>query len=94
MPRHPDLAKTETGMTLQRADPNGGDPILALKDILSALEDDFDYTVLDTPPSHQVHDQQRPRYSRRAGNPGGGASAYGESGLQRALEAFPQAVAR
>jgi chromosome partitioning protein len=70
LPGHPNLAKTETGMTLQRADPNGADPILALKDILSAVEDDYDYMVLDTPPSIKYMTNNALAAADRSGYPG------------------------
>jgi chromosome partitioning protein len=49
IPGHPSLAKTETGMAFQRADPSAPDPIGALKAILEPLEASYDYMVFDTP---------------------------------------------
>jgi len=51
IPGHPNLAKTETGMAFQRADPSAPDPIGALRAILEPLETSYDFMVFDTPPS-------------------------------------------
>jgi chromosome partitioning protein len=51
LPGHPDLAKTETGMALQRANPTAPDPIGSLKAILGPLDAVYDFMVFDTPPA-------------------------------------------
>lgn len=48
---HPNLGKTETGMTLQAADPSTTSPLESLKEILEPIDNLYDFIVIDTPPA-------------------------------------------
>lgn len=90
MPAHPDLAKTETGMGLQRADPNAPDPIGALKLLLKSLEDRYDYIVFDTPPALNYMTINALAAADEVLIPAA-ASAYTEGGVTRTWEAYERA---
>lgn len=90
LPGHHTLAKTETGMALQRADPNQPDPIGSLRSILEALEGDYDYIVFDTPPSINYMTINALAAADELLIPAA-ASAYSEDGLTRTLEAYERA---
>jgi len=90
MPAHPDLAKTETGMAIQRADPNAPDPITALKQILEPLESLYDYMVFDTPPSLNYMTINALAAADEVLIPAA-ASAYTEDGVARTWEAIKRA---
>jgi chromosome partitioning protein len=89
---HPNLASTETGMAVQRSDPNNPDPIGALKAILDPLDDSYDFIVLDTPPSLKYMTINALAAADELVVPAA-ASAYTEDGLKRTLQAFERAVA-
>jgi len=86
MPAHPDLAKTETGMGLQRADPTAPDPIGALRDLLKPLEQQYDYMVFDTPPALNYMTVNALAAADELLIPAA-ASAYTEGGVTRTWEA-------
>ncbi len=90
MPGHPELSRTETGMALQRADPNGADPIGMLKAILEPLEDKYDFIVFDTPPSLNYMTINALAAADQVLIPAA-ASAYSEDGLVRTWEAYERA---
>ncbi|HEV2403473.1 MAG TPA: ParA family protein [Candidatus Saccharimonadales bacterium] len=90
MPAHPDLAKTETGMALQRADPNAPDPIGMLKQLLAPLEDNYDFIVFDTPPSLNYMTINALAAADELLIPAA-ASAYSEDGVIRTWEAYERA---
>jgi chromosome partitioning protein len=90
LPGHPDLAKTETGMALQRADPNQPDPIGSLRSILEPLEGEYDYIIFDTPPSINYMTINALAAADELLIPAA-ASAYTEDGLTRTLEAYERA---
>ena len=90
MPAHPDLAKTETGMALQRADPNAPDPIGTLKLLLAQLEGYYEFILLDTPPSLNYMTINALAAADELIIPAA-ASAYSEDGLRRTWEAYERA---
>jgi chromosome partitioning protein len=90
MPAHPDLAKTETGMALQRADPNAPDPIGALKALLEPLEAHYDFIIFDTPPALNYMTINALAAADEVLIPAA-ASAYTEDGLVRTWEAYERA---
>jgi chromosome partitioning protein len=90
MPAHPDLAKTETGMALQRADPTAPDPIGALKALLAPLEQYYDFIVFDTPPSLNYMTVNALAAADQVLIPAA-ASAYSEDGLVRTWQAYERA---
>jgi chromosome partitioning protein len=90
LPAHPDLAKTETGMALQRADPNAPDPIVALKALLAPLEGDYEVIVFDTPPSLNYMTINALAAADELLIPAA-ASAYTEDGVRRTWEAYERA---
>lgn len=90
LPAHPDLAKTETGMALQRADPNGPDPIVALKTLLAPLEGQYDMMIFDTPPSLNYMTINALAAADEVLIPAA-ASAYSEDGVRRTWEAYQRA---
>ncbi|HUC88404.1 MAG TPA: ParA family protein [Candidatus Binatia bacterium] len=91
MPAHPDLSKTETGMALQRADPNAPDPIIALKQLLEPLEELYDYMVFDTPPSLNYMTVNALAAADEVLIPAA-ASAYTEDGVARTWEVVKRAM--
>lgn len=92
LPAHPDLAKTETGMALQRADPNGPDPIVALKVLLLPLEGEYDVIIFDTPPSLNYMTINALAAADELLIPAA-ASAYSEDGVRRTWQAYERAKA-
>ncbi|MDX3840066.1 MULTISPECIES: ParA family protein [Streptomyces] len=88
---HPDLSRTETGMALQRTDPTAPDPIAALKGLLAELEDDYDFIILDTPPSLNYMTINALAAADELVIPAA-ASAYSQDGLARTIEAYERAV--
>ncbi|MER0445973.1 ParA family protein [Streptomyces sp. Edi4] len=88
---HPNLARTETGMAFQRADPTAPDPIEALRTILSALDDRYDFIILDTPPSLNYMTINALAAADELVIPAA-ASAYSQEGLSRTIEAHERAV--
>ena len=90
MPAHPNLAKTETGMAIQRADPNAPDPIMSLKQLLEPLEQYYDFIVLDTPPSLNYMTINALAAADEVLIPAA-ASAYTEDGVTRTWEAVERA---
>jgi len=90
MPGHPNLAKTETGMALQRADPNAPDPIGTLKLLLEPLEGQYDFIVFDTPPSLNYMTINALAAADEMLIPAA-ANAYSEDGLARTWEAYERA---
>lgn len=91
LPAHPNLAKTETGMTIQRADPTAADPIDTLKSVISPIEDDYDFIIFDTPPSLKYMTINALAAADELLIPAA-ASAYSEDGLARTLDAYERAV--
>jgi chromosome partitioning protein len=91
MPAHPNLAQTETGMTIQRADLAAADPIEALKTIISAVEDYYDFIIFDTPPSLKYMTINALAAADELLIPAA-ASAYSADGLVRTLDAYERAV--
>ncbi|MFF5004774.1 ParA family protein [Streptomyces phaeochromogenes] len=89
---HPNLSRTETGMAVQRSDPNAPDPIEALKGLLSGLEDHYDFIILDTPPSLGYMTINALAAADELLIPVA-ASAYSADGLARTLEAYERAIA-
>ncbi|WP_103530549.1 ParA family protein [Streptomyces sp. SM11] len=89
---HPDLSRTETGMTLQRADPTAPDPIGSLKGLLATLEHLYDFVILDTPPSLNYMTINALAAADELVIPAA-ASAYTEDGLARTIEAYERAKA-
>jgi chromosome partitioning protein len=92
MPAHPDLAKTETGMGLQRADPTAPDPIRSLRLLLQPLENHYDYVVFDTPPALNYMTVNALAAADEVLIPAA-ASAYSEDGVTRTWEAYERAKA-
>lgn len=90
MPAHPNLAKTETGMAIQRADPNAPDPIGTLKVLLESLEKNYDFIIFDTPPSLNYMTINALAAADELLIPAA-ASAYSEDGLARTWEAYQRA---
>ena len=90
MPAHSDLAKTETGMALQRADPAAPDPIVVLRDLLKPLEQHYDYIVFDTPPALNYMTVNALAAADEVLIPAA-ASAYSEGGVTRTWEAYERA---
>lgn len=88
---HPNLARTETGMAFQRADPSAPDPIVALKTLLAGLDDRYDFIVLDTPPSLNYMTINALAAADELLIPAA-ASAYSQDGLARTIEAYERAV--
>ncbi|MFJ5234535.1 ParA family protein [Kitasatospora sp. NPDC088391] len=88
---HPNLSKTETGMAFQRSDPTAPDPIVALKTLLEALEDHYDFIILDTPPSLGFMTINALAAADELVIPAA-ASAYTQDGLARTIEAYERAV--
>lgn len=89
---HPSLARTETGMAFQRADPAAPDPIQALRTILAGLEDRYEFIVLDTPPSLNYMTINALAAADELVIPAA-ASAYSQDGLVRTIEAYERATA-
>lgn len=90
IPAHPDLAKTATGMALERADPNNPDPIGTLKLLLEPLNDDYDFIIFDTPPSLNYMTINALAAADEVLIPAA-ASAYTEDGISRTWEAYERA---
>lgn len=90
LPAHPDLAKTETGMALQRADPNAPDPIGTLKLLLEPLEDLYDFIIFDTPPALNYMTINALAAADELLIPAA-ASAYSEDGVLRTWAAYERA---
>ena len=90
LPAHPDLAKTETGMALQRADPNNPDPIGTLKLLLEPLNDYYDFMIFDTPPSLNYMTINALAAADEVLIPAA-ASAYTEDGINRTWAACERA---
>jgi chromosome partitioning protein len=90
LPAHPNLAKTETGMAIQRADPNAPDPILSLKQLLETLEPFYDFIIFDTPPSLNYMTINALAAADEVLIPAA-ASAYSEDGVNRTWEAVERA---
>ncbi len=90
IPAHSDLAKTETGMALQRADPNNPDPIGMLKLLLEPLNDRYDFIIFDTPPSLNYMTINALAAADEVLIPAA-ASAYTEDGIGRTWEAYERA---
>jgi chromosome partitioning protein len=90
MPAHPDLAKTETGMALQRSDPAAPDPIEMLRDLLKPLDQHYDYIVFDTPPALNYMTVNALAAADEVLIPAA-ASAYSEGGVTRTWEAYERA---
>lgn len=88
---HPDLSKTETGMGLQRADPNAPDPIPALRGLLAELDDRYDFIIMDTPPSLNYMTINALAAADELVIPAA-ASAYSQDGLARTIEAYERAI--
>ena len=91
IPGHPNLAKTETGMAFQRADPSAPDPIGALKAILEPLETSYDFMLFDTPPSINYMTINALAAADELLIPAA-AFAYTEDGVQKTLEEYQRAV--
>lgn len=90
MPAHADLAMTEHGMALQRADPAAPDPIVVLRDLLKPLEQHYDYIVFDTPPALSYMTVNALAAADEVLIPAA-ASAYSEGGVTRTWEAYERA---
>jgi chromosome partitioning protein len=90
MPAHPDLAKTATGMAIQRADPNQPDPIGSLKLLLEPLEAGYDFILFDTPPSLNYMTFNALAAADELLIPAA-ASAYSDDGIVRTWEAYERA---
>lgn len=92
LPAHPDLAKTETGMALQRADPTAPDPILTLRALLEPLDSIYDLIVFDTPPALNYMTINALAAADELLIPAA-ASAYTQDGVRRTWEAYQRAQA-
>jgi chromosome partitioning protein len=90
LPAHPDLAKTEKGMTLQRTDPSQPDPVMALRAVLAPLESTYDFIIFDTPPSMNYMTINALAAADELLIPAA-ASAYTEDGITRTWEAYERA---
>lgn len=90
MPAHPNLAKTETGMALQRSDPTAPDPIMSLKELLVPLEQYYDFVIFDTPPSLNYMTVNALAAADEILIPAA-ASAYTEDGIGRTWQAYERA---
>lgn len=87
LPGHPSLANTEAGMALQRANPSGEDPTYALRRLLEGLRNDYDYVVIDTPPSLGWMTLNALAAADQLIVPAS-AGAYSAEGLTKVLEAW------
>ncbi|MFJ6901775.1 ParA family protein [Streptomyces hokutonensis] len=92
MPGHANLAKTETGMAFQRADPSAPDPIGALRAILEPLDSLYDIILFDTPPSIGFMTINALAAADELLIPAA-ASAYTEDGVTKTLEEYERAIA-
>lgn len=90
LPGHADLAKTETGMAFQRANPTATDPIGSLAAILAPLEAAYDYMLFDTPPAIDYMTINGLAAADELLIPAA-ASAYSEGGLTETLAEFERA---
>jgi chromosome partitioning protein len=90
LPAHPDLSKTEKGMTLQRLDPSQPDPATALSAVLAPLEAKYEVIIFDTPPSLNFMTINALAAADEVLIPAA-ASAYTEDGITRTWEAFERA---
>lgn len=90
LPAHPDLAKTEKGMTLQRTDPSQPDPVTTLRAVLAPLEPAYDVIIFDTPPSLNYMTINALAAADELLIPAA-ASAYSEDGIARTWEAYERA---
>jgi chromosome partitioning protein len=90
LPAHPDLSKTEKGMTLQRLDPSQPDPATALSAVLASLEANYEVIIFDTPPSLNFMTINALAAADEVLIPAA-ASAYTEDGITRTWEAFERA---
>ncbi|MDN3263307.1 ParA family protein [Streptomyces sp. CSDS2] len=88
---HEDLASTESGMTIQRGDPNAPDPVLALRGILAPLESLYDFIIIDTPPSLKFMTINALAAADELVVPIA-ASAYNEKGVRSTITAYERAV--
>lgn len=93
LPAHSSLSNTETGMAMQRADPNAPDPIFTLKAIIEPLESLYDYMVFDTPPSLNYMTYNALTAADELIIPAA-ASAYSEKGVETTWNAYEQVKAR
>jgi len=91
MPGHPNLAKTETGMAFQRANPSMPDPIGSLRAILAPLDQAYDFMVFDTPPSIGYMTINALAAADELLIPAA-ASAYSEDGVKHTLDEYNRAV--
>lgn len=87
---HENLSNTETGMALQRADPNAPDPIGTLKTILAPLEQYYDFILFDTPPSVNYMTINAMAAADEVLIPSA-ASSYNEQGLRKTWQTFERA---
>jgi chromosome partitioning protein len=90
LPAHENLSNTETGMALQRADPNAPDPIDTLKTLLIPLEQYYDFILFDTPPSVNYMTINALAAADEVIIPSA-ASSYNEQGLKKTWQTYERA---
>ncbi|WP_427921154.1 ParA family protein [Streptomyces sp. cg40] len=89
---HPQLKVTEAGMAVKRAVPtNGKDPIFTLRGFLAELDSQYDFIILDTPPSMSYMTINALAAADELVIPAP-ASTYSDAGIAGAVEAYEQAV--